>query len=661
MLDFGSATQCHEEDDGVQTIKGQIRQPEDIVGSSASATIREEGVVRSVRLARMENIVRDFPAVSSFDHKPLAAKIGCSLNDVEVFANVDSNISCAVRERFIRKFIPCKMLPQDRRKVRKVVKMIIKTFFPVEEIKLFMRQHPMLIELKSSEMNTVRFERALDDILESCHIMPDFKAMIKREIMQIGKKPRLIINAGDYHQIASLLVISCFEHFWYNEEALDHIKHADKLTSQERIVDHIRTICSEDAEAAEGDGSSWDFCQSLYIREMIENPILKHIGDCLYTEWGYTEVSHIDAMNSLDFRRIEWWNIKMSTLDFKHGHRHKLRLKTVRPSGERGTSCLNHLVNCVLWACCLLDNPCEIFCNKQRHAGVSRKYTASRSLMSDERRWSIDRIDENGQPLPMVETFEEEELQRRRNDRRARHKVGYKGGYEGDDSVVATCKWLWANYEKDIRAYWHRAGFDMKIFRQSHETKNGSITFTGYEFLCDQGLPTKIMFPTIPRNVMNSAFTVSSHALEPIIGRKPRHIRVAEIGAQAMSARAASFMPHIPYLANFFLAQAEYWQGYLEQHNFKRVTDIEIDEYQIARKFNANVGEKVKIGEILENAKDRYDRALEPQYDELVKRTLGYQVTLEDKIGLDALLELDPNHENLARAVLPPPFYGKQI
>lgn len=663
VLDFSSATQCHLEHDGVSTLYGEIRQPVDIIANDASATIREDGVVRTVRLAEMNNVVRDFAAVSSFDHKPLAVKIGVSLNNVEVFANVDSNLSDAVRQRFIEKFIPFKMLPNDRRKVRKVVKMIIKTFFPEEEVKLFMRTHPLLVELKSSEMNSARFERALDDIMLSCGIMPDFKAMIKREIMPKGKKPRMIINAGDYHQIASLLVISCFEHFWYSHEALDHIKHADKLTSQQRIVKHIQDICSSDAEAAEGDGSSWDFCQSLFIRELIENPILKHIGKCLYTEQGYTEVQYRDAMNSLDFRRIKWWNIKMSTLDFKYGYKKKLKLKAVRPSGERGTSCLNHLVNCVLWACCLLDNPCELFCSRTRHAGESRTYTASRSLMTRERLWATDGLNSTGDTVRyLVETFGPEEARSRAEDRRQRHRVGYKGGYEGDDSLVATCRWLWEKYESDIRAYWHRAGFDMKIFRQSDPTKNGSVTFTGYEFLCENGLPTNIMFPTIPRNVMNSAFTVSTHACEEIVGKKPRHIRVAEIGAQALSARAASFYPCLPYLANFFYAQAEYWQEYLVKNSYERVDHIDINEYQLCKKFNLQHGDRVSIGEIIERAKDRYNPSDDHKYDELIKRTLGgYQVTIQDKIGLEILTELNPDHENLARSVLPPPFYGKTL
>lgn len=663
MLDFSSATPCHLEHDGVRTLYGQVRPPVDIVGQDASASVAIDGTVTNVRLANMENIVRDHEAVSSYDQKPLAAKIGCSLNEVEVFENVDSNISCAVRERFIKKYIPFNMLPRDRRKVRKVVKTIIETFFPEDEVKTWLRYHPLLVELKSSEMNTVRFERALDDILESCGVMPDFKAMIKREIMPTGKKPRLIINAGDYHQISSLLVISCFEHFWYSDSALDHIKHADKLTSQERIVSHLADIMSDDPEAAEGDGSSWDFCQSLYIRELIENPILRHIGKCLYTEWGYREVSAQDAMNSLDFRRLRWWNIKMSTLDFKYGKRHKMKLKTVRPSGERGTSCLNHLVNCVLWACCLLDNPCELFSSKDRHAKESRAYVASRSLMSDERLWSTDSRDAQGQTLRYTkETFDIDTLRLRRSDRRARRKVGYKGGYEGDDSLVATCRWLWERYESDIRAYWHRAGFDMKIFRQSDPTKNGSVTFTGYEFLCQGGMPTRTMFPSVPRNVMNSAYTVSSHALEEIVGKKPRHIRVAEIGAQALSARAAAFYPHLPYLANYFEAQAEYWQEYLVSHSYNRIEDIKVDDYQMARKFNVAFGERVSIGELIDRSKARYDPNLEPQYDELLRRTLkGYEVTFQDKIGLSMVMELNPDHENLARAVLPPPFYDKEV
>jgi len=667
----GSATECRTEDDGVRTIHGVTRPPLDLIGATGSTQVRVNGRGNRVRLAKFRDIVKDYQPDSRTDSKPSAAKIGCSLNRVETYSNRDSNIAAAVHKRFVEKFIPFRMLPNDRNKISKCVRTIIRVFFPRDEVQKWLLDHPFLHALKSTTMDDVRFEKALDDILDECGVMPDFKALVKREIMPEGKKPRMIINAGDFHQVSALLVISCFEHFWYGDDCHDHIKHADKKSAMERVVEHIAEICCSDPEAAEGDGSSWDFCQSDHIRNLIENPILQHIFECLYSSCGYNEVDVKTAQASLDFRRLPWWTVKMSTLDNKKGFRHTLKMRAVRPSGERGTSCLNHLVNCIMWACCLLDHPCELFSCRQRHSGLSRTYVVSKSLMSDTRQWATDVMNPDGSLAHYAtEKFSSEVLARRRSDRRMFKRTGYKGAFEGDDSIVAASRWVWEAYEIDIRAYWHRAGFDMKIFRESAVKDGayiGAVTFTGYDFLCNRGLPTKVMFPTIPRNVMNSAFTVSGMACDECSGKKSRHIRAAEVGVQSMSARASAFHPHLPYLANYFEAQAEYWQEYLASFGVDQVTDIVVDNWKIAAKFNVNRCDEdgsptlIPIDPLLDRAKALYDARYEHYYDELVHRTLGYSITPEDKRYMMMLTTLDPDDEHIARSCIPPPFYGMSV
>ena len=63
---------------------------------------------------------------------------------------------------------------------------------------------------------------------------------------------------------------------------------------------------------------------------------------------------------------------------------------------------------------------------------------------------------------------------------------------KSDDSLVATCRWLKQKYERDIRAYWEGAGFDMKIFWQCGANKQWSVTFTGYEFVRDKDFQQRL-------------------------------------------------------------------------------------------------------------------------------------------------------------------------
>jgi len=651
----------------------------------------------------MKGIVRDHHALSSFEPRPLAAKIGPSLNSVEVFANTDSNVSKALRKRFVDKFIPYMLDIEDERKIRRVVKMIIKTFFPRDEVRSWLADHPLLVELKSSTMDYGKFETALDELLSCCGVLPEYKYMIKQEIMPLEKKPRIIINAGDLHQLSALLVISCFEHFWFSHDATDHIKHAPKLESLHRVIGNLRMASTKDAETAEGDGSSWDFCQSLKIRELIENPILRHIGECLYGvtrdmpnphSWAGDLPFHA-AFASLDFRTLKKWVVKPSgnVIDFKVGSRHKFQCDAVRPSGERGTSCLNHLVNCVLWASVLLELPEELFSSKSRDATKSRTYKLSSSLFKpvyqiyDPCHPKNNNVSFVDQPVdwkcPVTHlpksSFErtmvggrscwvaEDSYDTKRWKAKCREKlprVSYRGVFEGDDSLVVTDKWVWDRLDCELRSAWTKAGFDMKIIRQGHADKRGSVTFTGYEILCEGGLPTHIFIPSLPRNVMNAAFTVSPYALTAgnFCGKDQR-TRIHEVGAQAMYARAAAYAPHLPYISVYFREQAEYHQSALRslrdaKRGIDEMTILDTSDWSTAHRFGVELGDVVHIGEVMNNAEALYRPLLEPLYDELVWRTTGHKPNSEDKTGLILLHEVSPDDEYHIRARLPPAFYG---
>lgn len=587
-------------------------------------------------LAKAESIVHDcvtFKGLEDyeFERKPLAIKIGPSLCEVQCHENRDANVAEALRRRYIKKTKPVRLFKQERAKIRRAVDSIIKTFFPVDEVKQFFYDHPLVEELRSDEMNLQRFERALDDLLESTGCLPDYKYMIKNEVLKIPKEgpkaPRMIINAGDQHQLAALLCISCFEKFWYNDQCTDHIKGADKHDAMLRIIGHLNDVGARRPSQAEGDGSSWDFTCSLKIRALIENPVLQHIADCLFSNECFNDVPKWCVSASLTHRTVERWTLNPSTLDWKEGRKAKLIIRSIRASGERGTSCLNHLINSVLWACCLLDEPELLFSSWSRHSGERKRYRISRLLY----------------------------LPSERNS--ANHSIGYKGAFEGDDSAINTDDWVWETKMDAIVAFWDRAGFNMEIAvaNKKFQDKFGcpgpaSFTFTGYEVLVLRGMAMPIMMPEVKRNIASSSYTTSPYARD----EGPHQIlRVHEVGAQAMAARAAAYMPCLPHLSQYFHAQHTWHNDQLVALGKKALEEFVVDR-NIHFKLGIRMGERVSVGDLFERSSARYNPQYKPFYSLLSYATTGYATSLDDEISLLQLIDLAPDEEHIARSVIPP-------
>jgi len=587
-------------------------------------------------LAKAEAVVHDCATFKGledyeFERSVLAIKIGPSLCEVECHENRDANVAEAIRRRFISKNKPVKLRKQERAKITRAVNKIILTYFETDLVQQFFYDHPLVEELRSDNMNWPRFERALDDLLESTGCLPDYKYMIKNEVLRIpkeGAKPaRIVINAGDQHQLAALLCISCFEKFWFNDQCTDHIKGVDKHEAMLRIIGHLNHVGARRPSQAEGDGSSWDFTCSLIIRNLIENPILQHISDCLYSNELFNDVPKWCVKASLTHRTVERWTLNPSTMDWKDGRRAKLVIRSIRASGERGTSCLNHLINSVLWACCLLDEPETLFSDWARHSGKTKRYRISRLLYLPSERDS------------------------------ANYNIGYKGAFEGDDSAINTDEWVWENKMDAIVAFWDRAGFNMKIavakdkFQETYGKPGpASFTFTGYEVLVLRGMAMPIMMPEVKRNIASSAYTTSSYARD----EGPHQIlRVHEVGAQSMATRAAPYLSCLPHLAQYFLAQHTWHNDQLEKLGKKALEEFVVDR-DTHHKLGLRMGERVSVGDLLERSGARYNPEHKPFYSLLSYATTGYATSLDDEVALLQLTDLAPDEEHVARSVIPP-------
>jgi len=616
------------ERDGVITLYGRVAELRDFLPEQKTMNLDNP-------LVKME-IDTDVIGTQT-DPRPCAACIGPVGTPAEAWANRDKNAALAALKRFISNHKPWGMKTQDTKKISAAINCIIKHHFPREKVIACFLDHPVMAELRSPKMTPEVFEKTVDDLLDASGVLPEYKFMVKNEVLLLGKNPRLIINAGNMHQIAALLVISIFEKMWFTEDTKDHIKNSPKREALHRVVDHLnsgqpsrkngKSGVSVPMIGLEGDGSSWDFCCSPELRRLIERPILRHILDCILDSGAFHEVPYEAFENSLDFASKKVWAMKQSTIDWKEGHKRVMYMSIVRASGERGTSCLNHLINIVLWTCCLLDNPCELFSRMDRGAGSSGWYVLSRRLTGSQ-------------------------------DRRF---IYFRAAFEGDDSLLRTVRWLYEQYSKNILAYWTDAGHRMKLVSTSTINEHGSnaglprgyCVYVGYDILFEDNEFTKIMCPTISRNLASQAFTTSYYACQE---GKDRQCRVNEVGMQSHASRAIAYHPHMPYLANFYVALMERCSSELKTRGDELKFATKVDE-QMHFKLGLPLGETIDLSRLLEEAELAYDFEEEPLYDELVFRTTGHRNTEEDKTAMTMLTDLGIDDIDEVLAAIPERYW----
>lgn len=610
------------EDDFVRTLYGIVAEPQDIHHELCKFKVDDAD-----------------PLVIEPDPRPNAAQIGPVTTPANTWANRDSCAAKAVFTRYLTNHVPFKMNKKERNKVRTAVNEIIREHFARDIVTEEFLNHPVLLELKSPKMTEATLEKTIDDLLDSSGALPEYKYMVKNEVLKLGKNPRLIINAGNMHQLAALLVISIFEKLWFNKDAKDHIKNACKYEAMQRVVTHLdastdtrprNTKCGPSRPVAkvglEGDGSSWDFCCSKELRKLIERPILNHILDCILESGVFHEIPYQAMRESIDFASKDWWIMQQSTIDWKIGHKRRLHMNVVRASGERGTSCLNHLVNIVLWTCCLLDTPSEIFKRKDRGASTSGWHLLSRRFTGRERKW-----------------------------------FSFRAAFEGDDSLLRICQWVLDEYRVQIIDYWTKAGHRMKLVGSSDVHKDGPLqgrergycTFVGYDIMFEESKFTNIMFPTIDRNLASQSFTTSYYACQE---GKDRYLRVKEVGVQAHASRAIAYLPHFPELAQFFIAMMQQCQKELVEGGRELKKSTTVTE-QMHFKLGLPLGESVDLNELLCEAEMLFVDEDRPKYEELVFRTTGHRLTTQDRTSMTMLTNIGLDDTDEVLDAIPSRFF----
>lgn len=237
---------------------------------------------------------------------------------------------------------------------------------------------------------------------------------------------------------------------WFEKKS---IKHCAKRRAIGRVV---KELTKEGAKLIEGDGSAWDTTCNASIRDLVENPVLKHIMQVLIPYGVVPEQWHAEHQKCNEKKELKlFFQRKLDKM--------RIRIDAIRRSGHRGTSCLNWWMNFVNWACSIYKEP-ERF--------LDPKVRKGEDVMGVKRWWA--------------------------------------GAFEGDDSLCALYPPMMEGdlLDKNFLGWWERQGFRMKIIYADRRA-----TFCGYHIACAYGEPTGFACPELVRALVGAGITTSSTAI----------------------------------------------------------------------------------------------------------------------------------------------------
>jgi hypothetical protein len=433
-----------------------------------------------------------------------AVAIGPISGPVVCYGNTSANLAAAIEERITKKKTKVKLTAADRAKVTSVVDALLDKVFTPDAINGWAEKlgDHTFSDLRSKAWSEKRYKQTLQRLLEKDPRQPlHADAGVKHEVLPLQdppKPPRMLLADGDESQVMSLPVISCLEHLLFEHFPHRNIKHRPSEQGVRDCLAHLAEACGrEDFWVVEGDGSAWDTTCSTKIRALIENRIIRRIGDVLgasdaVPQW-WRELTQ-------DLNEREFLRVRAPRKELKNGEKWCAIISAIRRSGHRGTSVLNWLINFVLWSAALLDDPTQAVLQ----AGLITLPDGSVLAMS----------------------------------------------FEGDDSILAGSGWGDAAERlRAAEAFWQRAGFRMKL--RIHGA--GSVAeFCGWHCLVGPSGPDQHnCCPDLRRNVACGAWTESKGAVACVkVGDLRGYHRV---GLASNLSRYLSFAGSVPLLAQYYL------------------------------------------------------------------------------------------------------------
>ena len=455
-------------------------------------------------------IGQNFDKTEPVNHMPIVgALVGPCQVKPNVYAKTANNLQAAINERIIKKARKPNLDGLDRTRVGSVIKTAMsrharRGVFSTELVQQWATDNLDLEACKSKKWNTARFANALSNLYAQEHPVMHHKADIKLENMPEGKAPRMLIADGDEGQLMALAVVKCFEDLLYHHFEARSIKHTAKRAAMTRVVGQLKKA---GAKAIEGDGSAWDTTCNCLIRQLIENPVLRHIWKIL-AEFGVIPetwmAEHQAACEKKQLRLFfkNKFEVMTCTID------------AIRRSGHRGTSCLNWWINFVMWVTSVFREPSR-FLDCAIRTGLD---------LTGRKRW-------------------------------------WNGCFEGDDSLCTMDPPMCINdaLSAIFEKFWSDAGFNMKIVYCDKRA-----TFCGWHIGCDDGELNEFRCPELPRALANSGVSVSPTAVQA--AKTGDLATIKRLAAASALARASDFSPYLPTVA---LKYFEYAQECYGLRNFE--------------------------------------------------------------------------------------------
>jgi len=460
---------------------------------------------------------------------------GPSTLDRDFYESTPQRVADAIEGRITKKHRPMDMSTHERDKVSDITKAFIEEMKGPKGDSAALHniaQWTLYGNLKSKKWSLNRAEVALNFLV--MRLMPEyeFTAAIKLEPMQPGKPPRMLIADGDQGAVMSCLAIGVLERYVCKYHKTRTIKGKAKDVRMGEICNATK-VAEHDHNGnptglmkgfmLENDGSAWDTCCSVGLRDLSENMILDHMFEEMYryfVPWNM----HTGARKTADTKKKHNLHInsnKVKLEDMKHADkgtpddnaraafkkRFKVTIEAIRRSGDRGTSILNWLVNLICWAWVLCDTDGAHFVISN-----SKKITDMFGVKRHFRPW-----------------------------------------FEGDDSAI----WLSGRrFTKDemhvLFSRWEKLGHNPKLFDRG---KGDVAEFCGWKIVMDEfGMDWNTATPDVPRLLGNCFYSTAKEAVSSANEGHP--LVFGRVVGPGLIARAASIAKRMPSIASWLLVMA---------------------------------------------------------------------------------------------------------
>lgn len=391
----------------------------------------------------------------SEDSEAGARLIGFAQPGVACFANSPENLTRTFRSRVFkdprqRQFTGNK---SDLARIKRAVDGLLKNVFNLEE---FCRVTNFTTEFDfiSKSWPKSRVDREIDiyNSTQEGNTGPTEIMVKTNEVLNKEKEARLIVNSGGQQQLHSAMLVGLIEKMLFSGKfEVWSIKNRDKSSVFQSIKKAWLT--NHYTYAHENDFSSFEFSIGEFIQNEIERPIYRHI---------YAMIKHLTTLFQpeealrVKMRRNERFKTRRLYHD-KSGEISQLKVLLnfiVKHSGDRGTSVMNWLVNCILHVCAYGD------------MGLVDRVFGKQGF------------DEHG-------GFVYKD-----------HHYNFR--FEGDDGLTLTSN------PRELTPFFEKMGFLAK-FRTTKAGETGYLEFTGWHiFFGNTGVLTT---PDAPRALINSNYT----------------------------------------------------------------------------------------------------------------------------------------------------------